>query len=193
MKNYTVVNPVIYGKFKNTYEAATSLEAASGFWKELTGNNYITNNVPHFLFTLQDDKDKSLHHFSVKEKAAAEGSKYSDYSIAEVTVKLSKKEEDEFIKEANSVKSRLSSGEIQAGGKRSLSRKRYADDDSSSSSDDDIDIVDYIRIRNLTHPISYWWYAPTIYNVRTVFTPTFVSPLYPYVQTWFPPTLVPTR
>lgn len=194
MGKFRLVNPVIIGNFQNSYESSTAMDAAKNFWEELTGKNYITNNVPQFLFTLENESGKSLHHYMVKEKIAAEGSKFADYSIEEVSVKLTKAQQKEFLDEVAKVKSRMGNEKGQSGGKsRKQGRKRYDDDDSSSSSDDDDDILDYIRMRRFDQPISYWWYAPTVYNVKTLFTPTFVSPLYPYVQMWFPPTFVPTR
>jgi len=184
MKKFRLVNPVITGTFNTTYEASNSDEAAKMFWKTLTEEKkYITGNVPKFLFTLMDETG-NLFHYMVKEKA--EGS-YADYTIEKVDVKLSDEEEKKFLEEVEKVQKnneKLEEKETeQAGGKR---RKRYDDSSSSSSdSDDDIDeLFKYIRLKKANRPISYWWYTPGLYNTDSVFTPTFVAPISPYVQLW---------
>ena len=48
------------------------------------------------------------------------------------------------------------------------------------------DLFKYIRSKKAVRPISYWWYTPSIYNIDTVFTPSFIAPLSPYVQLWIP-------
>lgn len=185
MGKFKLVNPVIIGSFKSTYESSNALDAAKQFWNELTENNYITNNVPQFLFTLEDVKDKSLHHCVVKESAAG-NSKFTDFNIEKVNVDLSSQQKTDFLSEVNKVTKQVNNKvNKQTGGK---SRKRYKDDSSSSSddSDDEDDYLRSIRLKRLKQPIVYWWYSPNIYGVRTIFTPTFVSPLHPYVQLWVP-------
>lgn len=99
--------------------------------------------------------------------------------VKKTTKKVSKK---------NSKKGKLVGG--------SKHRKRYNDDDSSTSScsssssdssdssDDELDYLSSLRLKKMKQPIVYWWYTPTLYKVPNVFTPTFVSPLHPYVQLW---------
>jgi hypothetical protein len=184
MSKYQLVNPVITGKFQDTYEASTSIDAAKQFWNELTGNNYITNNVPQFMFTLEKTSDSSLHHFLVKEKATSAESKFADYSIEEVKLDLTAAQVKEFKNEVAKVHKKMG-GRSQEGGKKKH-RKRYEEDDSDSSSSDEDDLIDYIRMKRFNQPIVHWWYTPTLYKVPTLFTPTFVAPLYPYVQLWVP-------
>lgn len=186
MSKYQLINPVITGKFQNVYEASESIDAAKQFWNELTGNNYITNNVPQFMFTLEKISDHSLHHFMVKEKATSSESKFADYSIEEVKLDLSASQIKEFRSEVSKVQKRMTKEkESQSGGKKS--RKRYDDSSSSSSSSgDEDDLIDYIRMKRFNQPIVHWWYTPTLYKVPTLFTPTFVAPLYPYVELWVP-------
>ena len=50
--------------------------------------------------------------------------------------------------------------------------------------DDKRDMVS--KYKRLTQPISMWYYAPTLYNVDSVFVPTFVNPIVPYVKLWLP-------
>jgi len=184
MSQFKVVNPVIIGNFKDTYDAGVGIDAAKQFWSELTTDNkYITNNVPQFAFTLQHGGNKSLHHFIVKEKALSDNSKFADFSINEITVDLSKDQTKNFLNEVQKIKLQMSN---QAGGKKH--RKRYNEDDSSSSSSssDEDDVLDYIRLRKFNQPITYWWYTPTMYKLDTIFTPTFTTPLVPYVQLYIP-------
>lgn len=199
MGKFKLINPVITGSFNDQYESSTAGGAAKEFWEALTSDGkYVTGNVPQFMFTLQDVSSDKLYHFLVKEQIA--GSK-ADYSIDEINVKMSDDEKKQLFNEINKVKkdtSNLIKGE-QSGGKR----RRYNDDDDSSSSsssssgDSDKELHDlykYIRLKNSVKPIVYWWYAPSIYKTNTWFTPTFVAPLSPYVQTWIPTqTWIPMR
>jgi hypothetical protein len=116
MSKYQLVNPVITGKFQDTYEASKSIDAAKQFWNELTGNNYITNNVPQFMFTLEKTSDHSLHHFMVKEKATSSESKFADYSIEEVPLTLTPAQVKEFKTEVAKVQKKMKSEGPQSGG-----------------------------------------------------------------------------
>lgn len=59
----------------------------------------------------------------------------------------------------------------QSGGSKS---SKYTDDDDDDSSD-------YYRRRNRYDPINYWYYAPYLYDVDSMYMPTFISPLtFPY-------------
>jgi len=68
-------------------------------------------------------------------------------------------------------------------------RNRYKDDvdDDSDSSDQDLDdLFKYVRLKKAVKPIVYWWYTPSLYKIDTIFTPSFVAPISPYVQLWIP-------
>lgn len=179
MGKYQLVNPVIVGTFSNTYSAKNSDDAAKQFWENLTSDNkYVTGNIPKFLFTMRDENSNELHHYMVKEKM--EG-RHANYVITNVDAKMNDKKEREFLEKSNEIRQFAENAMV--GGKH---RKRYDDDDSSSdSSDQDLDeLFSYMRLKKAVRPISYWWYTPSIYNVDTVFTPSFVAPLSPYVQLW---------
>ena len=83
----------------------------------------------------------------------------------------------------------------QSGGRKHRSRDGdlRKDDSSPSSTDSDSDVDDLFKnIRLKQHrPIVYWWYFPSVYNVDKIFTPTFVTPIAPYVQLWIPKVWVP--
>jgi hypothetical protein len=117
----------------------------------------------------------------VKEKL--EG-RHADYIITNVDVSMNENKQRDFINKSNEV--RQTAENSMTGGKH---RKRYDDEDDSSSdsSDQDLDeLFRYIRLKKSVRPIAYWWYTPSIYDIDTVFTPSFVAPLSPYVQLWIP-------
>jgi hypothetical protein len=35
---------------------------------------------------------------------------------------------------------------------------------------------------NDTDPITYWWYTPSIYGLKSIYIPTFAHPLSPYIH-----------
>lgn len=183
MTDFKLVNPVIIGTFENNFKAATVDDAAKSFWEKLTTSKYISGNVPVFYYSLMNQKNDEISHFKVKEMPSGG---YAEYSIEKVNIKLSKTQKDKFLKGVDNIsKSSVKLGGANlTGGKR---RHRHRDDDSSSSSDSDVDdLFTYLRLKSLPKPITYWWYTPTIYNVETIFTPTFVAPVSPYVQLWIP-------
>lgn len=227
MKNFKLINPVIIGKMKTTFETNTAIDAAQEFWNELTSNNYIANNIPQFLFTLENNVDNEFHHFLVKENLDAENSKLTNFTIKEVNVDLTDKQKKIFLSEVEKIHSNISKS--QSGGKkhrnqrkqkretptetaseqdvekveeeltegrthrssRSSRRSRRSrsrdDDSSSSSSDDDNEYIKRLRVKTLNNPISFWWYNNSIYDYRTIFTPTFLPPLWPYISNWSNP------
>lgn len=179
-KSYELVNPVITGTIETTFDADNALDAANQFWTNFTvKEKNISGNLPKFMFTLKDG-DGKLYHFMVEE--TPNDSKNAKYNITQVEHKMTEAQEKEFLEAiANAKKMSRTLVNKQNGGKKN----RYDDSSSSSSSDED-DLFRFIRTRRVLNPVTYWWYAPTVYNVRSVFTPTFVSPLSPYVQLWFP-------
>ena len=197
MVKYDLVNPCILGQFTTTYEAGTSLEAATQFWNDLSA--HITNNVPEMYITLQSGG--SLHHFKIREKIS-EGSKMANYTIKEVSINLGTKDKKQFLSQVEKVKeNRMAQIKQQTGGKDNKDnkekRERYkgknsssssnlSSSDSDSDSDDDSDYFNFSRYKRLSQPIVYWHYTPFIYRVTRFFTPTFNVPLTPYIHIWNP-------
>jgi len=185
MGKFKLVNPVIIGTFNDTYDTSSADSAAQKFWETLTSDNkYVSGSIPRFYFSLMNMSDKELYHYSVKEKM--EGGR-ADYSINQINVKLSRDIKSNFLKEVQKVKTSSQQGGGDDSDKKKK-RKRYEDDSSSSSSDsDDVEAV-FRRIRRnrVKNPIIHWWYTPSLYNVDTIFTPSFVAPISPYVQLWMP-------
>lgn len=180
MVKYQLINPVIVGTFDNKYEAKTPNLAAQQFWEALTSDNkYVMGNIPKFLFTLKEENTDTLHHYMVKEKL--EGGRKTNYVITNIEVEIDKGLHDKFLEKSREI--RRTAENLLEGGKKH--RKRY-DDDSDTSDEDLDDLFRYIRLKKSVKPISYWWYTPSIYNIDTIFTPTFVAPLSPYTQLWIP-------
>lgn len=184
MQKFKLVNPVITGTFSNTYEAETPEEAAKKFWEALTSDNKnITGNVPQFMFTMQGGASDELYHFKIHEKPS--GSTV-EYHLERIYPKITDTEMKEFLLAAETAENSAKTMVKQSGGKKRYETNDDDSSDSSSSGDDVDDLFKYIRMRSVTRPIVYWWYAPTLYKINTVFTPNFVAPISPYVQLWVP-------
>jgi hypothetical protein len=203
MGKFELINPILAGNIKTTFEASKPEKAAQAFWETLTSDKrLIVNELHRFMFTLRGGNNE-LHHFQVRENEESRGNvKYEiDNVTKDVEMKTKQEEMNEFLREVDKVKSQLK-GEPKnvTGGadsdsdndkdKKNKKSKRYKDmeEDSSSSDSDSDDEFDYARLRKRSYntPISYWWYSPLIYRVRKIFTPVFVQPVAPYVQLWLP-------
>lgn len=168
MSNYKLINPYIEGTMVTSFSGASHLDAACSAWNSLS--KYITNNVPKFAFTLENINDGQLYHFLVKESLS--GNRAADYKISEINLKLKADAISQF-------KNRLS----MRGGKKH--RKHDDDDESSSSSSSTSDVFSAIKLSKLytkSQPIVYWWYDPLIYEVESIYIPTFVAPIVPYIE-----------
>lgn len=176
---YTLINPVIGGSFKTTVSALNETEAMHELWKNLSG--HLTNNVKTFYATVMEGGgSNSATNFKITESA---NGKYADYEITPVGNKLAASTASKLLSrlEAINVKDK------QDGGKK---RSRYnnidSDDDSdssSSSSEDDALYKKFRKFKSINRkPITYFWYSPLIYDVPTVYVPTFIAPLAPFVE-----------
>lgn len=192
--SYKLINPVIEGKLNTTFTAKSDLDAANKTWTSIS--KYISNNVPKFAFTLENTNDGTLSHFLVKEKL--NGDKNASFNLSKLKIKSDSKKEKEF-------RSRIVK---QAGGKhrkhnndkRKDEDKDDEDDSSSTSStstscskSSNVKIFSpfssmspYSAISSFSpyyqYPIEYWWYDPYYYSLDSLFIPTFVYPLTPYVE-----------
>jgi len=188
MKNFKLVNPLIIGQFNTEYKADSGLDAVSQFWNDL--GSHVTNNVPNIYVTLKDNSN-NLSHYKISEKLKG-GSKITDFTISEFNLNLSDISKTKFLDKINSFEQKtVAQIEKQTGGviKRKPSRNRHKDSSSSSSSSDlsdDEDYYNFSKYRKMNQPISMWYYTPTLYNVNSVFIPTFNSPIVPYVKLWLP-------
>ncbi len=193
MKSFKLVNPLIIGQFNTEYKAENGLEAISQFWNDLS--THLTNNVPNLYVTLKDGQN-NLSHYKIEEKLSG-GSKLTDFNISEFKLNLSQKAQQKFIEKVETfeqktndkIAKQLGGAKAKAKQSRESKEKRYKDSSSSSSSSDLSDENDYYnfsKYKRLTQPISMWYYAPTLYGVNSVFVPTFVNPIVPYVKLWLP-------
>jgi hypothetical protein len=176
---FYIRNPNILGSFPKYFEADTPEIAAKMFWDTLTGNQYVTNNLPRFLFTMQENENGPLYHFMLKE--IPKDNKHADYIIESIS--SSDVADDttmqKFLQESKNI-NKLVPAQGQTGGQKN--RRRYLDNDDDSPFDYDDDYLDYLKLNRTVRPITYWWYAPTIYRSPVIFTPTFNTPIAPYVQ-----------
>ncbi len=189
MKSFKLVNPLIIGQFNTEYKAENGLQAISQFWNDLS--THLTNNVPNLYVTLKDGQNK-LSHYKIEEKLSG-GSKLTDFNISEFKLNLSQKAQENFIEKVEGFEQKTNNkitkqlGGAKAKQSRESKDKRYKDSSSSSSdSSDDEDYYNFSKYKRLTQPISMWYYAPTLYGVNSVFVPTFVNPIVPYVKLWLP-------
>ncbi len=187
---FKLINPMITGTFTNTYEASNAKDAGKMFWEALAiDGKYISGNVPQFIFTMKEEGSNTLHHFVVSE--TPEG-KNTSYSIKNLDLKLTASESSKFIAaSSNAFDTAVKIAKNYQEGGKHKKHKKYDDSSSSSSSDSSDEDVDdlfrSIRIKNITKPIVYWWYTPSVYKVENIFTPTFVPSVTPlYTQLWIP-------
>ena len=171
MPKYTLMNPAIVGTLSSTFSGNDSLDAATTAWNALS--KYMTNNVPKFAFTLEDTKGK-LHHFKIAEKLSGGGS--ASYKIEEIDVKQEPKDVQAFKDRVSAFRK----SKAQAGGKKH--RKHDDDDDSSSSSSEAFSALKLYKQATKPWPIGYWWYDPFVYRFDSLYIPTFVAPLTPYIE-----------
>ncbi len=187
MSSFQLVNPYIIGGMKKTFNGTTVHDAADKAWGNLS--KYITNNIPKFAFTMKRINDGKLFHFIVKEHVAK--NKLVNYSIKEMSLKLSSNEEANFIKYVDNLESQL------GGKKKDKKDKKHDDDDeddddsssssSSDSDDDDDDLIRRVRYYKDKHqPLNYLWYSPIVYNknggLTSVYLPSFTYPIVPYLE-----------
>ena len=183
MPTYQLVNPLLGGNISSSFNATNPLNAAQSAWVQLS--NYLTNDVPHFAFSLQDDNN-NLHHYEVKESVDAK--KVASYSINNIHVKLSPKQVAGFQKLTSNMLNKINSakGGSVKGGKR---HKKHDDSSSSSSSssssndalDDAIKRMKYKAMMQ-NQPLYYFWYNPLVYDTVDLYMPTFTVPISPYVH-----------
>lgn len=175
---YTLVNPRILGDYNSVFSASAPEKAAEDAW--LSISKHITNNLPQFALSIEDQSTKKLHHYVIKESTG--GGKIADYTIEKLDINVTPKQLSDF----KSAHKKVGSSNKHVGGHRRTSRKRYDESSSSSSSsDDEDDIYKKVKLfnkKNMAQPIAYWWYYPSLYNMNSLYIPTFNVPLTPYVE-----------
>lgn len=174
---YVLVNPFISGDFKNTIKANNSNEAAKMFYNNIS--EHFNNAVPKFYFTIQkggSGKGKYYHYKSVEKRKKDDVS----FIIKPYTIK------GENMKGFESRLNNFKQKDIQSGGKK---HKKHNKNSSESDSDSDMDSSDseilsvsQTYIPTFNQPIYYWWYDPLVYNLKTLYIPTFYSYVTPIIE-----------
>lgn len=163
---YTLVNPTIKGSMKTSFSCSSDSEAGNKAWTELS--QHLTGFVPKFHFTLQKGGRK-LKHFVVSEMKE---NKEVKFKIKPYKLKMTADQIDSFFRARNNNK--------QIGGKR---KKKYIkEEDDSSSSSSSSDEYSNNQLYLYANPVTYYWYNPYLYQIETMFVPTFAVPIVPYVE-----------
>jgi hypothetical protein len=190
MRTFKVVNPYIVGQMAKEYKADNGIEAAKNFWDDFS--KHLINNVPKLYITLQSGDE--LTHYKISEKIS-KGKKLASYTIEEHKVDLESKLKKYFLNEIKEIENKVNNKvDKQLGGKDKDKNKDSSSEsdtivtrprrDSSSSDSDSDDYYNFAKYRHLSRPISFYWYAPYIYRVSHIYTPTFNAPDAPYSQLW---------
>ena len=187
VNTYMLVNPHIEGNFNSKIKAKNSNEASNIFYKNLS--EHFNNSVPLFHFTIQKGHSGGgkYFHFQVKENRTDD----------EVSFKVKKMDIAGDTESMQSFKTRLDNFKAkfnQDGGKKDKSRRKsskYSKRDKDSSESDDSSDFDqssdnfYRRAKSYlptNQPIYYWWYDPYVYNLNSLYIPTFYSYVTPYIE-----------
>jgi hypothetical protein len=193
VNSYKLVNPYIKGEFESKIKSKNSIEAAKKFYNSLS--EHFNNNVPSFYFTIQKGgKGKGkFYHFVVNESRKGDE---VDFSIKPYEMQNGEKAVETLVQNFESFKGRFNGGAKRRSSKRRSSKRRSSKRRSSkrssrsssrrnSRNEDDSD--DFYRqaakyVPVTTSPISYLYYDPIVYQVDSVFIPTFYAYLSPYVE-----------
>ena len=181
---YKLVNPYLKGEdFETKIDAKNSLDAAKSFYKSLS--EHFSNNVPKFYFTIQkggSGKGK-FYHFVVKEKKINDS---VDYTIAPFEIKGEEEAMSKYLDNFEQFKGRFQGGASKGrrGSKKSSrrssrrssrksSRRSLSDEISSDSDDFYREAKSYVPVAS--SPFYYMYYDPLVYNVDSVFIPTYYA------------------
>jgi len=177
VNKYKLVNPYIKGEFESKLEAKNSIEAAKVFYKSLS--EHFNNSVPKFYFSIQkggSGKGK-FYHFVVNEKRKNEE---VDYSIKPFEIKDENRAMKNYLSNFENFKGRYNGGAKRRGSKRGSKRSSRSSSKRSMNDDSSTDSSEYYReattyVPVASQPFTYMYYDPIVYQVDTVFFPTFYS------------------
>jgi hypothetical protein len=177
---YTLLNPTILGDFKSQITAKNSTQAARIFYKNLS--EHFNNVVPQFHFTIQKGGSGTgkYYHYAVKE--------HKDDNNVNFKIKLMENIPSTheamvpFKQKLEKFQKKMEQGGGDKKKKRSKHKSKKYDDSSDSDSDSD-DFYKRVRTyKPVNQPIYYWWYDPYVYNLDTLYVPTFYSYVTPYIE-----------
>ena len=181
VNTYHLVNPSIAGNFNSKIKARNSIEAANMLYKSLS--EHFSSSIPKFYFTIQKGSSSlgQYYHFKVSETTKADE---VNFTIRPYNVENNEINVRNFKNNLNRFKAKFE----QLGGKKGKVKKSKKVKSSDSDSDSDLDVSSdelYKRVQSyvpVTQPIYYWWYDPYVYNLNSVFLPTFYSYLNPLME-----------
>lgn len=166
---YILLNPSIKGKnFKSDEKTAEG--AASDIWGRFSKN--IKNYSPEFYFTIKNASTNKMYHYQVNEELQNEKVKFTINKF-----NCNKENEKVLLDSLDS--------EVLEGGKHHR-RKHKDDDSSSSSSSSSRDISFRLGHRNSLYNTLSLTYYPSIYGVRNIFIPSFVTRFTPFINVGLP-------
>jgi len=197
VNTYKLVNPYIKGEFETKIKTKNSVDAAKKFYSSLS--EHFNNSVPKFYFTIQKggSKNSKFYHFEVEENRKGDE---VDFAIRPLELENKEKTDEIFVSNFKSFKGRFN-GRRGSSKKRTpkkrTSKKRRSKSGSKKSKDsmennlyssdnyfeeDNFyrNALEYVPVTS--QPISYLYYDPFIYNLESVFFPTFYAYLSPYVE-----------
>jgi hypothetical protein len=185
VNSYTLVNPNIQGEFESKLKSKNSINAAKMFYKNLS--EHFNNNIPAFYFTIQKggSTEGKYYHFNVKEVRNSKNE--ISFNVQPYTISNETSNIESFKNKLSTFKSKFE----QAGGKKLTKKsksKKTRKPKNDSDSDTDLDSSDdfYRRAQTykpvVTPPLYYWWYDPYVYNLSSVYIPTFYSYVTPYLE-----------
>ena len=180
---YKLVNPFIQGDLKTTVTSKNSVAAAKSLYANLS--EHFNNNIPKFYFTIQKGGSGTgkYYHFLVKE--VKDKSDEVKFNVEPLILKDDSKIISNFESKLKIFKNKFE----QAGGKlkkrgSKKSSKRILDDDDLDSSEEL-----YMRVQTykpvVSAPLAYWWYDASVYNLNSIYMPTFYSYAMPYLYVNF--------
>lgn len=161
--SYILLNPYLEGK-KIISKKSELNSATDEIWSDLSTK--IKNYIPEFYFSIQNTSNNKIHHVLVKE--TLDNSKVK-YNLKVLTNKKYHANDKVLLAEIKNL------GEMTGG-------KKHRYDDSSSSSSSDDEIVYTFPKKNVSSPILSLNYYPSIYGVRNILLPSFISSFTPFVR-----------
>mgnify|MGYP006103202801 FL=1 len=171
---YKLINPHIEGDLITKIKATNSVEAGKILYTNLS--EHFNNSLPKFNFTIQKGSSGKGKFYSFETKEFRDGEDVK-FSIKPITVSNQKKTYENMMTGINDFKNNLNKkgGEI---------TKKDLDDVLDDVLDDSSDYYKrastYVPIIN--HPINYFFYDPEIYNLASLFIPTFYSYITPFIS-----------
>lgn len=156
---FRLINPNIKGSFTTSFKGGNQNEVAENVWIKMS--KYFDNSIPKFAFTLQNEDTNKLYHFLVKESLGDNDN--VNYKIKEISLK----NQDKI-----------------SGGKRERYKDLFDNDenDENDSSSPGYKFETRYPVWFTSQPIYYWLYDPYIYQLPSIYIPTFISSVRPYIE-----------